>query len=399
MDFASNWPLPAHLVMKGIAASNLTISALITFIVLRRWYRRRYFERLERHTSAIRRNWEGIVSGTIPPESWRLKSLDSEIVESILLDNLESLPAEELPKLLECARRTGLLDVRIYQARHNKGWSRRAALVALGRIRAPETVPALAEALDDPDPETRVAAIRGLGRTALPEAAIPIIEGLLSGGLAGLPDFPIKNALANCCRAKPQLLLTYLKSSSGTARELLARVLGELATADMGDELMVLATDPLPEVRAAAARALANGSPAVAFPMLAVLADDPEWFVRLRAVVAVGSLHDSRKIRVLLRAICDLNRHVRQRAACILATMEPYLTEILDKIIANDDRYALQAFISELDRSGAFESVVKAIHTKSRGSAVNGLLEALKQGQAALRPRSADSQKYENVVR
>jgi len=191
MDFASNWPLPAHLVMKGIAASVLTISGLITFIVLRRWYRHRYFEKLEHHTSAIRRNWEGIVNGTIPPESWRLKSLDSEIVESILLDNLESVSSEELPKFLACARRTGLLDVRIYQARHNKGWNRRAALVALGRIRAPETVPALAEALDDPDPETRVAAIRGLGRTALPEAAVPIIEGLLSGGLAGLPDFPI----------------------------------------------------------------------------------------------------------------------------------------------------------------------------------------------------------------
>src|SRR5438132_13949351 len=100
MDFASNWPLPAHLVMKGIAASNLTISALITFIVLRRWYRRRYFERLVRHTSAIRRNSEGIVSGAIPPDSWRLKRLDSEIVDSILWHNPESLPSEVHPKRL-----------------------------------------------------------------------------------------------------------------------------------------------------------------------------------------------------------------------------------------------------------------------------------------------------------
>ena len=379
--------LPARLVLEGIFASSFAIAVLIAFIVLRRWYRGRYFQRLNRSTLEIRRQWAEIVSGALPPENWRANPFTSAIVESILLDSIEVAPAEELPQLLHCLRTSGLLDERIYQARHCKGWDRRVALVALGRTRTPQAVPALAEALSDTgsDPETRMAAIRGLGRCALPEAAVPIIEGLLSGELAGFPDFPIKNALANCCRFHAKLLVAYLPSASGPARELLARVLGELASPELGDELLVLATDPLPEVRASAARALAHSDPDLAFPTLSVLANDPEWFVRLRAVVAVGFLEDKRKIRVLLRAVCDLNRHVRQRAATVLAKMEPDLQEILTRIVATEDRYALQAFISELDRSGRFDTVVKALESQTdRRFAAPILLHSLERGKASL---------------
>ncbi|HLX76877.1 MAG TPA: HEAT repeat domain-containing protein [Terriglobales bacterium] len=379
--------LPAELVLKGIFASAIAIALLIAFIVFRRWYRGRYFQRLNRSTLQIRAQWPGIVNGSVPPQDWRANPFTSAIVESILLDSIEVAGTQELPQLLHCLRASGLLDERIYQARHCKGWSRRVALVALGRTRAPEAVPALAEALNDAgsDPDTRMAAIRGLGRSALPEAAVPIIEGLLSEALAGFPEFPIKNALANCCRSSGKFLVSYLPSSSGPARELLARVLGELASPELGDELLVLATDPLPEVRASAARALAHADPDLAFPTLSVLANDPEWFVRLRAVVAVGSLTDQRKIRVLLRAVCDLNRHVRQRAATVLAKMEPDLQEILAKIVATEDRYALQAFISELDRSGRFDAVVKALESQSnRRFAAPILLHSLERGKASL---------------
>ena len=389
--------LPAEFVLKGIIASAFAIAVLIGFIVIRRWHRGRYFQRLNRSTLEIRRQWEGIVGGAIAAQNWRADPFTSEIVESILLDSIEVASPPELPPLLHCLRVSGLLDERIYQARNCKGWSRRVALVALGRTRAPEAVPALAEALSDTasDPDTRMAAIRGLGRSGLPAAAVPIIEGLLSAELAGFPDFPIKNALANCCRSDAKLLVRYLPSASGPARELLARVLGELASSELGDELLVLATDPLPEVRASAARALAHADPDLAFPTLSVLANDPEWFVRLRAVVAVGFLADTRKIRVLLRAVCDLNRHVRQRAATVLAKMEPDLQDILAKIVATEDRYALQAFISELDRSGRFEAVVKALESQSdRRFAAPLLLRSLEHGKASLEltPGAAKSQ-------
>ena len=386
MGLFLNSPLPAALVLKGIFASAIANALLVVFIAFRRWYRGRYFERLNHSTMQIRQQWADIVSGAVASSVWRVDHFTSSIVESILLDSMEVAGPQELPPLLQCLRASGLLDERIYQARHGKGWDRRVALVALGRTRAPEAVPALAEALSNSsDPDTRMAAIRGLGRSALPQAAVPIIEGLLSGELAGFPDFPVKNALTNCCRSDPKLLVTYLPSASGAARELLARVLGELASSDLGDELLVLATDPLPEVRASAARALAHADPDLAFPTLSVLANDPEWFVRLRAVVAVGFLEDKRKVRVLLRAVCDLNRHVRQRAAAVLAKMDPDLQDIIGKIVATEDRYALQAFISELERTGRFEAVVKALESESdRRFAAPILLRSLEQGKVSL---------------
>ncbi|HJS98361.1 MAG TPA: HEAT repeat domain-containing protein [Terriglobales bacterium] len=387
--------LPAKLVLEGIFGSGVAIALLIAFIVFRRWHRGRYFQRLNRSTLQIRGQWPAIVSGEVPAQTWRANPFISAIVESILLDSIEVASPQELPQLLHCLRVSGLLDERIYQARQCKGWNRRVALVALGRTRAPEAIPALAESLGDTasDPETRMAAIRGLGRSALPQAAIPIIEGMLSGELAGFPDFPIKNALAHCCRSNARLLVRYLPSASGRARELLARVLGELASQDLGDELLVLATDPLPEVRASAARALAHADPDLALPTLAVLANDPEWFVRLRAVVAVGFLDDKRKIRVLLRAVCDLNRHVRQRAATVLAKMEPELNEILIRIVSTEDRYALQAFISELDRTGKFDIVVKVLESDSnRRFAAPILLRSLEQGKTSLELTPAQPQ-------
>src|SRR5579863_182668 len=161
---------PAGLVLKAILGSLLGIFLLIGFIILRRWYRARYFRRRSERTFALRTQWDDIVSGKIPLRNWRLDPLDCEIVESILLDGIETATPQQLPELLDCLRQSGLIDLRICEARMEHGWKQRTALLALGRTRAVEAIPALAEALDSPSRETRIAAIRGLGRTARREA-------------------------------------------------------------------------------------------------------------------------------------------------------------------------------------------------------------------------------------
>jgi HEAT repeat protein len=352
---------PAGLVLRAILASFLGIVLLVGFIVLRRGYRARYFRRRNQRTVALRSQWKEIVSGQIPPETWRFDSLDCEIVESILLDEIEMAERDALPSLLECLRTSGLLDMRIYEARTARGWKQRTALLALGRTRAKEAIPALSAALDSPVAETRIAAVRALGRTNILEAAIPILDRVVDGQLDA-PERSLKTALANCSRSRPIVLVSYLNQSEGKARELLARVLAELVSPELGEELLVLAADPLPEVRASAARALGSTNTAYTLPALHSLSLDPEWFVRLRAVVALGQIENVAKIRILLRSVCDPNRHVRQRAAWVLAHMEPQLEQILQQVVDTKDDYALQAFISELERSGAVEKVKKVLH-------------------------------------
>jgi HEAT repeat protein len=364
---------------------------LIGFIILRRWYRGRHFKQLSLRTYAIRGQWDDIVSGKVPAVSWRLKSLDCSIVESILLDNIEMASAEQLPLYLKPLRESGLLDLRIQEARSLRGWKQRTALVALGRTRTPTAVPALAEALHSPSEETRIAAVRGLGRTGVIEAAIPLLDCYIGGQLK-VPEHVLKNALAACCRPYPSILLGYLDQSSGPYREVLARVLGELAGPELLDELLILTADPLPEVRASAARALGNARSSVALSALAALATDPEWFVRLRAVVALGSLEHPGRVKPLLRALCDPNRNVRQRAGWSLARVGGNLDGILEQVIETKDKYALQAFISELERTGAIDQVIKHLEVQGEPSTGNALLlEALTDGKRYLEKRALTS--------
>ncbi len=377
MDFTSRL-VPelglASLIVKAILLSVAAIVALITVIVARRWYRGRYFAQLSERTLALRSQWSDILTGKIPARSWRLKRLDSDIVESMLLDGLElaALP-EELPPLLNCLRFSGLLHMRIRQARAERGWKRRAALVTLGRTRAAEAIPALAEALDAPEEETRIAAARGLGLTELPQAAVAILDSIMLGNRP-IPEHVIKNALVNCCHNSPGIVFRYLKESEGKQRKLLARVLGELATPELGEDLILLATDPDPEVRASAARAMGSAQLSFALPVLSVLVNDSEWFVRLRAVVALASVNHSSRVRPLLRALCDSNRFVRQRAAWALAQIGSNLDNILSQVVDTQDNYALQAFVSELERSGATENLVYILKEHPGESAARNIL-------------------------
>ncbi len=371
----------AWLVARAILFSLLGIFLLVTFIVFRRWYRGRYFSRLNARTVVLRQQWPEILSGKIPGSAWRLNLLDCQIVEGILLDNIEVCDKDQRPKFLACLRNSGLLDLRIREARSSEGWQRRSALLALGRTRAPEAVPALEEALESSSEETRVAAVRGLGRISSPQAALPLLNLFVEEQL-NVPEHTLKNALMNCCREAPAVLLPYLNHTSGRTRELIARVLGELANPDLGEELLILAADPLPEVRASAARALARVQPEVSFPVLSTLAVDSEWFVRLRAVIGLSSLDHAGKVHVLLRALCDANRHVRQRAAWTLARMHQGKEDILEKVVATQDNYALQAFLSELERCGSLDAALDRlgnIVNHAPGAGVEGVAEVVRE--------------------
>src|SRR5271170_1021052 len=184
----------AWLVARAILFSLFGILLLVGFIVFRRWYRGRYFNRLNRRTVALREQWPDILSGKIPGSAWRLNVLDCQIVEDILLDNIEICDRDQLPAFLACLRNSGLLDLRIREARTSEGWKQRLVLLALGRTRAPEAIPALVEALESASEETRAAAVRGLGRISSPRAAQSLLDFFVAEEL-NVPEHTLKNAL------------------------------------------------------------------------------------------------------------------------------------------------------------------------------------------------------------
>jgi HEAT repeat protein len=372
---------PAGIVLQAILLTVAGIALLLAFILLRRGWRSHLFRRRDYRVLAIRRLWEAILRGAIPPEQWRKDKLSCEIVETILLDSLESAQGEQAAQLLRCLRSSGLLDLRIHEARRARGWQQRRALASLGRMRSPEAIPAMAEALHSRNKDTVMAAVRGLGRLGTPEAAVPLLEHLVSGKLA-LPSIPVQNALLNCCRWRPQVLVPYVRRAAPEVRALLARALGEVATGDLDEDLLLLACDSQAEVRASAARSLGEARLGVALSALGALAEDDEWFVRLRAIVALGQLAHPRAIPMLVEGLCDRNRFVRLRAAMGLARLEEHLEMILDLAQQKQDRYALQALLSELERSGAVLKLVDRLASagEERDRAERVLLRTLELG-------------------
>jgi HEAT repeat protein len=179
------------------------------------------------------------------------------------------------------------------------------------------------------------------------------------------------------------VLLPYLAHARGPQRELLARVMAEVADSSMTDELLVLAGDASAEVRAAAARALSRADPWIAVPPLAQLAQDAEWFVRLRAVVALGSFAGNDVIAVLIRALGDRQRQVRQRAAWSLMRARNTMARVLQKVVDSGDNYGLQAVVAELERSGRYAEVWEGIKRQS-GPEAKRLASALQAARDGL---------------
>ncbi len=341
---------PSAFVSRAIVAAIVADLLLLGFILLRRTYRKRHFRRRDARVFELRKNWDALITGVIPYETWRGKHFDRGIIEDMVLDAFEAADAEESARLLRFLRTSGLIEKRIFEARKHKGWRRRTALVALGRTRAPEGIPALSEGLRDKDAEVRNASLRGLGRLGSPEAGEEILQWISESGLK-VPALPLQNALITCCRERPQILLPYLQHADATLREVLGRVLGEVASPALGADLIGLADDELPELRAAAARAMSNTHPGHAVEVLAELSRDKVWFVRLRAVVALGKLYEEAAVPYLIKALTDSNRQVRMRAAEGLVDLKAHLITTFALVVDARDRYGLHAFLAALENA------------------------------------------------
>ena len=378
---------PAAFVLKAMLVAAAADLLLLGVILLRRTYRKWYFARRDAKVFAFCQKWEALISGEIPFETWRTRRFDRRIIETIVLDKLEAAGQEEAASLLRFLRTSGLIEKLIFEARHHLGWRRHGALMALGRTRAAEGIPALSEGLRDRSLETRLAALRGLERTASPEAAQQILNWMAEQGLR-VPLLPLQSALIQCCAERPQMLLSHLQNADAATREVLGRVLGEVATPSLGMELLRFVHDDLAELRAAAARALAHTEQDMAIDVLNELTEDSVWFVRLRAVVSLGELAHAGAIAPLLRSLGDSHRLVRLRAAEALVDFRDERTSIFEQVVSANDRYGLHAYLAALDNAG-LQAVLKEELEKEKREATRRdtgkiqaiLLEVLRTGK------------------
>jgi HEAT repeat protein len=383
--------LPALLQQKSIfRPSSLlltipvgTVLLIVLLMVRRAWriYREQSYDAV---SFKIHGQWRNIVRGEISPDEWRKNSLKIEILQSIVIREINAVTDKDRAGLQKFLRDSGLLSRCIERVLNESGWAKRHAMLDLGAMRLPEGIDPLVETMDDWQLDTRITAVRALGLIGLPAAAELILEAHMVGGLK-VPATPIADALIRCYQDSPESLLPYLRRALGESRVLLARVAGELATPQMADEIILLADDPEPEIRASAARALAAMPLPLAIPVLAKLIRDDAWFVRLRATSSLNQVLHPRAIPILLEAIRDSHRLVRIRAATALAKFEHETVEILQSIVDSRDQYALQAMISALELGGGFGNILSQLADPDHhNETASRLLEALRKGSAGM---------------
>jgi HEAT repeat protein len=172
-----------------------------------------------------------------------------------------------------------------------------------------------------------------------------------------VPALPLQNALIRCCAERPQILLPHVQNAQGPLREVLGRVLGEVATPSLGLDLLQFVGDDLDELRAAAARALAQSPSGLSLDVLNELARDSTWFVRLRAIVSLGKLSDRRAVPALLRGLTDSNRLVRFRSAEALVALKTEMVPIFQQVVATGDRYGLHAYVTAVENANLLEKL------------------------------------------
>jgi HEAT repeat protein len=94
------------------------------------------------------------------------------------------------------------------------------------------------------------------------------------------------------------------------------------------------------------------------------LARDPIWFVRLRALAALGQVRASSAESVVLDRLQDEVREVRFRAAAPLRQIRGMKGEIVREVLATRPRLSFDSLISEWERAGFLWEVVAGLSTR-----------------------------------
>lgn len=239
----------------------------------------------------------------------------------------------EAPVRREAARGLGLAGeagaatALVEASRDPDAGVRAEVAVALGRIRATETSGAIAALLADADPRVRAEASLAVWKLPDPSFAV---DRLLEASRAADP------AIAFCgAYALARLGAEGLEPASSGAPA------GKLSPADrrrVRDHLAALASSPVPEVRAQAARGLASPSFGPETRTLGTLSQDPEILVQIAAIRSLGFV--SAPVEPYLKAALASKNDALVQAAveAIGRAATPVASEILLQTILSDRR-------------------------------------------------------------
>jgi HEAT repeat protein len=284
-------------------------------VCVRRFVKARIFRAHDRRRLA----WARVIDRMLAENESRcvltLTGSDRWAAEETLLQRWKSATEPERERLHYLFAAFGLKDWRqkSMRRRSQRAW---AALV-LSKLAPSDSVDAVLATLLLTDAEEQAPYIRALGRMGAADAIAPLMELLQAHPHRA---YLVAAAVAQCARSSPESLLPYLHSAHEIQRRIAVTALATTATARETDAIALAASDISPEVRAQVARAFGRLGGRDAIRVLRFLADDPVWFVRLRAFKALDGLTtgDARKSALLFRGLQDPEWLVQETAGSAL---------------------------------------------------------------------------------
>ena len=327
--------------------------AFVAGVFLRRFVKRRFFSiRDERRLLWVRIVEEALEGGGLPERVPSLRfGWERAVAEEVLFGRWRTATEEERARLQSLFRAWGLFDARRARLHRGGKWEQARSALVLGRMQCHDTLPDLLGLLHRAQSEIQAAVLNALDLLGDPEA----IEGLVSFLIQRRPreTRPVLSALIRCGEGASDRLLPFLDHPLPLVRAVVAAALAEVVSPRDVTALIPSAADADPEVRAKVARALGRTGDPRAFEAVERLAVDPVWYVRLQAIDAFSRIRLPEVHDRLLWAMRDRDWRVRQKAATAIhkfITDPVYLLERIREEL--DDRYALEALITVLEREG-----------------------------------------------
>jgi HEAT repeat protein len=337
-------------------------------------------ERLEAWTA----RWVAVLFGNEAPP---IATLPAEGVESLLdlrehLVGTEGERVESLvgrygigPALLDrtsVTERRGLARI-LNSLRHRRLSTRLEALEALAKARLAQSVEPLLRLLDDREESVRLMALRSLARSLARMPEGPAYDRAILGFAevvmtSDLPAGAVEESLLLLEDAAPRVLSIVLATGPGDRRaRLVARAMdaaGRLKLLELADDVAMHLTDPEPEVRAAALRALGRVGilPAGHESSVAAALRDGVEFVRVQAA-HTALLLPGRVVEPELWALLgDESWWVRRAAANSLLLLGARGPRVLERAgRTHPDRYARHMAVQVLLDAGRLEPAQAAL--------------------------------------
>jgi len=289
--------------------------------------RRAHAHRLERGRVEARERLEPLAHALLDGERPGAASRrDERALTAILAELAPALTGESRDAIADHFESTGAI-ARISRRLADPRAHRRAEHAALlGDMCSPLAEIPLLQALNDRDPDVRLAAARSLGRLRPRSAAGPLLYALIAGLV---PRAVAANALLSIGAAALPGIRGLMQDDHPAARANAVELLGRLGNPRDSIAVRERLGDDAPLVRQRACEALARLGADDAGDALEELLSDDVADVRITAAAALATVGDERSAPTLLRLVHHDCVEVAEVAARSLAAVAPSVVERL----------------------------------------------------------------------